>query len=91
MEVIFEKNQIPAIFVFKIKKMSDASTAPLTNLQIELLKTYALHLSDEDLLEIRRMLKKYFYQKMVESADRDWVERGYTQELMNEIKQGSTA
>ncbi|MBV6438681.1 MAG: hypothetical protein DYG98_10095 [Haliscomenobacteraceae bacterium CHB4] len=71
--------------------MSDAPTAPLTNLQIELLKTYALHLSEEDLLEIRRMLKKYFYQKMIESADQDWVERGYTQELMDEIKQGSAA
>ena len=47
-------------------------------------------ISEEDLLEIRRMLKTYFYRKMVESADRDWEERGYTQELMDEIKLGSS-
>lgn len=69
--------------------MSAAQTAPLTNLQRELLKTYALQVTDEELLEIRRMLAKFFYNKMVESADRDWVERGYTQELMDEIKQGT--
>jgi len=70
--------------------MGNASAAPLTNLQIELLNTYALQVSEEDLLEIRRMLKTYFYRKMVESADRDWEERGYTQELMDEIKLGSS-
>ncbi len=35
-------------------------TDPMSNLQLELLKLYATNISDQQLLEIRRMLAVYF-------------------------------
>lgn len=64
-------------------------SAPLTNLQLELLKLYAFHLSNEDLVEVRRLLAKFFYKKMVEQADKDWQSKGYTPEVMDELLKAS--
>jgi Tfp pilus assembly protein FimV len=54
----------------------------LSNLQLELLKLYALGISDEELLMIKDFLAKYFAQKLMDEADRIWNEQGYTNELM---------
>ncbi|MCC6725228.1 MAG: hypothetical protein IT258_12010 [Saprospiraceae bacterium] len=61
----------------------------LTNLQLELLKLYALQLSNDDLIEVRRMLAKFFYKKMVESANKDWETKGYSPEIMDEFLKAS--
>ena len=58
---------------------------PLTNVQLELLKVFALGVSDEEVVEIRRMLARYFMQKAVSGATKVWEERGYSAEqLLNE-------
>lgn len=54
----------------------------LSNLQMELLKLYALDVSDDDLLAIRQMLSTYFMQKAMDEADRVWDERNYNADLM---------
>jgi hypothetical protein len=59
----------------------------LSNLQLELLKVFSRNISDEELLEVRRMLAKYFMQKAVKSADNVWSERGYSEELMKKWMQ----
>lgn len=65
--------------------MSAQPTPPLTNVQLELLKVFAMGVSDEELLEIRRMLARYFMQKAVNGATKIWEEKGYTAEqLLNE-------
>lgn len=61
---------------------------PLTNLQLELLKLFSLDLSDEDLLEIRRLLAKYFAEKASDEMDRLWDEKGWTDETMEEWLKG---
>ena len=58
--------------------------SPLTNLQQELIKLYSFDLPESDLLNIKRMLAKYFAQKAIAEADKVWDEKGYTNETMNE-------
>lgn len=64
--------------------MQSQVSPPLSNMQMELLKLYSMNISDETLIEIRRMLAKFFWKKTIAEADRIWVERGYTNELMEE-------
>jgi hypothetical protein len=65
--------------------MSAQPSPPLTNVQLELLKVFAMGVTEEEVLEIRRMLARYFMQKAVHAATKVWEEKGYTAEqLLNE-------
>ena len=55
---------------------------PLTNLQLELLKLYANQLSEEQLLEIKMLLGKYFAQKATEAMEKNWKEQQLTPDDM---------
>lgn len=68
----------------KQKDMVVQASQKLSNLQLELLKLYGSGVSEEDLLEIKRFLAKYFMKKAVAEADKVWDEKGYTNELMDE-------
>lgn len=48
----------------------------LSNLQIELLKLYSTNLSQDNLLELKRILARYFAQKAINEADKIWEEKG---------------
>ncbi len=50
----------------------------LTNLQIELLKTFSIPISEETVLEIKDMLSNYFPQKMDSELDKLTVENNWT-------------
>lgn len=52
-----------------------ATQPPLTNLQLELLKLYANQLSEEQLLEIKMLLGKYFAQKATEAMEKTWQDQ----------------
>jgi len=54
----------------------------LSNLQLELLKIFKYELSDEQLLEVKSLLAKYFADKATEEMDRLWEENGWTNETM---------
>lgn len=58
------------------------TSVPMSNIQLELLKLYATDISENDLLEIKRYLAKFFMKKAISAADQTWVEKGYTKELM---------
>ncbi|MDZ4679298.1 MAG: hypothetical protein SH848_20205 [Saprospiraceae bacterium] len=53
---------------------------PFNDLQLELLKLYARRVSEQDLLEIKRLLAKYFMDKASDLADQVWDEKGLTEE-----------
>ncbi len=57
---------------------------PMSNIQLELLKVYASNISEEDILHIKDYLARYFMQKAITEVNKIWVERGYTNELMDE-------
>ncbi|MBI5916592.1 MAG: hypothetical protein HY842_14540 [Bacteroidetes bacterium] len=59
--------------------MSTQVSTPFTNLQLELLRVYAMHLPDEDLLAIRRMIAKYLLEKARGKATHISKEKGYNQ------------
>lgn len=50
----------------------------LSNLQLELLRTYTRQVSDDDVLAIRRLLADYFAQKAMNLADTVWEQNGWT-------------
>ena len=51
---------------------------PLTNLQMELLKLYAMRLSDDQLLEVKQVLARHFAKRLTRRVDGLWQERGLT-------------
>lgn len=51
---------------------------PLTNVQLELLKTFAHNLNEEELLQLRKLLAEFFAQRAIDVANRAWDEKGWT-------------
>ncbi|MEO8149611.1 MAG: hypothetical protein ABI723_18375 [Bacteroidia bacterium] len=60
-------------------------TRPLTNLQMLLLKMYEVNVSDKDLKEISKMISEYFMKLAIDSANKVWIEKGYTIEKIEQI------
>ncbi len=58
--------------------------APLSNLQLELLKLYGSGVSDEDLGAINSLIVTYFAKKAQDSADNIWDKKKYSDDLMDE-------
>lgn len=56
--------------------------APLSNLQLELVKLFRYELPDEQLLEIRRLLARYFAQKVTDEMSQLWEEKGWSDETI---------
>jgi hypothetical protein len=65
--------------------------APLSNLQIELLKMYSSGVSDEYLKDIKLMIAKYLFSKAQERADNIWDSKKYSDEIINQIIQVTLA
>jgi hypothetical protein len=45
---------------------------------------FSRNISEEELLDIRRILARYFMQRATEGADKIWEERGFSNELMQQ-------
>lgn len=63
--------------------MIKSSPRPLSNIQEELLRLYSTGISDEQLLEVKDILAKYFFQKAIDGATKVAEEKGYTQETFD--------
>lgn len=64
--------------------MENSNSGALTNLQRELLKVFSVKLDENQLIDIRGLLTRYFAESATKEMDRLWDERGWTQETMNE-------
>ena len=53
---------------------------PLTNLQVELLQLYSLKLSDNELLQVKEVLARYFAYRLRKHVDQLWQEIELTAE-----------
>ncbi len=60
---------------------------PLSNLQLELLKVFSRPVSEQDLLQIRQMLAKFFAEKAMNLADEAWDAQGWTAEDTDRLLQ----
>lgn len=62
---------------------------PLSNLQLELLKIYQFELEDEQLIEIKDLLARYFAEKASGEMDRLWDGNGWTDSTMDKWLEGN--
>lgn len=60
---------------------------PLSNVQLELLKTFSYHLSDKELIDFKNMIAQYFAQRATELADQVWDKKGWTDEDVDQMLQ----
>ena len=63
--------------------MEAIAKPPFSNLQIELLKLYQVGVSDEDLKSINQLIINFLGNKVQDIADKNWEEKGFSQELMD--------
>ncbi len=61
---------------------------PLTNLQLEILKVYNVELPEEQLLEVRDLLARYFADKASDEMDRLWEEKNWSNDTMRKWLKG---
>ena len=54
-------------------------TQPLTNLQLELLKLFSRNVSENELLEIKKIIARYFAEKVMNEVDKAWSQKGLTE------------
>lgn len=62
----------------------DSETKPLSNLQLELLKVFSFDLEEEQLLEIRALLSRYFADKATQEMDALFAQNGWGEEKVEE-------
>ncbi|MFT6319841.1 MAG: hypothetical protein ACJAT4_000758 [Granulosicoccus sp.] len=55
----------------------------LSNLQLEMLKTFSYDLSESQILEIRNLLAQYFAKKATDEMDKLWDESKWSNETMD--------
>ena len=56
----------------------------LSNLQLEILKLYRFKLDDNELIDIKKILAKYFTEKATKEFDKLWEENSWSNETMDE-------
>lgn len=61
---------------------------PLTNLQLELIKMFSFDLTDDQLLEVRHLLTRYFADKASDEMDELWDTNGWSNETMDNWLKG---
>lgn len=74
------------VFINQLKKnkMKQLSQ-PLTNVQIELLKVFSYDLDNEELLDLKDVLAKFFAQRAIKAADEVWEKEKWTEEDVDRI------
>lgn len=56
---------------------------PLSNLQEELLKLFSNNIPENELIEVKSLLGKYFGKKATSEADEIWANKEYSNEKMD--------
>lgn len=59
-------------------------TKPLTNLQIELLRSFNYEVDDNQLVEIREILTNYFAKKVSDNIDQLFDDKGWDDSKLDE-------
>jgi hypothetical protein len=62
-------------------------TTILNPSQLEILKLFDVHQTEEDLARLKKVLIDYLFLRAVEEADRAWDERGYDEKTVEQWRQ----
>ncbi len=65
--------------------MKTALKQPLTNVQLELLKTFSYQLSSEDIIEFKKNIATFFSKKLIKEADKVWDEKKFDDSKVEEL------
>ncbi|MCB1189628.1 MAG: hypothetical protein H7A23_17675 [Leptospiraceae bacterium] len=65
--------------------MNTSIKQPLSNLQLELLKTFSHQLSENDLYELKKMLASFFAKRLIQQADKVWDEKNWTDQHVDTL------
>lgn len=58
---------------------------PLSNVQTELLKLFAVDIPENHLLELKKMIARFLLDKVRDKADAIWDQKGYTDQMLKDI------
>lgn len=58
---------------------------PLTNVQLELLKTFSYDLSMNDIVELKKKLAEFFSKRLIKKADDFWEKESFNDAKVNEL------
>jgi hypothetical protein len=56
----------------------------LTNTPLEILKTFAYEIQEEELQDLKKVLVKFFADRIRSKTGRIWQEKGYTNQTMQD-------
>lgn len=62
----------------------EVSSSKLTNLQLELLKLFSYQLNEQDLLDVKNLLARYFANKATQEMDNFWETHHLDEATMEE-------
>ena len=65
--------------------METALKQPLTNVQLELLKTFSYQLSNEDIIEFKKNIAAFFSNKLIKEANKVWDEKKFDESKVEEL------
>ena len=57
----------------------------LSNVQLELMKLFATDVSDKELVELKKVLLEFKFNRVTDLADRLWEEKKWTNDDMDKI------
>ena len=60
----------------------NSDTTRFTPLQLDLLRIFSRNPSEQELIDIKNLIARYYADKASDEMDRLWEERGYTDETM---------
>jgi hypothetical protein len=60
----------------------------LTNVQVELLKVFAMQLPEDALRELRFVIARFLMERVRDRADKIWEEKGYDENTLTSIVNG---
>ena len=65
--------------------MSKSVKAPLSNVQLEMLKLFTSDIPEEHLAELKKVMANFLLEKARDKADKLWDEKGYSDEMLNKL------
>ncbi len=60
-------------------------SAPLSNMQMELLKLYSSGIKDEHLKDLKILIARFLFAKARANANKIWDEKEYSDEIINAL------
>lgn len=64
--------------------MIQQTQKPLNNLQLELLKIYSTGISDETLMELRKVIAHFLLERARDEADKVWAAKNYSEQSIEQ-------